>query len=448
MRCSKSQHRRLEQLFCMSAELYNACLESWKGTYAWWKQHHNPDVEKFPSELNMSHFDRVKMFTGVRRDHPEWNKVSVNVGRGVLARFERAVASFYKRCKEPGTKPGFPRFKPSRGWRSIEIPDPTPNMLVAPNTRDNASAKRWTLGVKGVPRVSFVDKGHRLETALNTTGRVVELRVVRTALRVEVHVVVKQPVVPIAERVPVNPVGIDKGIKDRMVFSDGRHIPARQPDMRKLKRLQRAVSRADQAQKNTTTGGETKRSNSRAKKQQALTKEWRRWSERARDHDYRLADELVNTYDGFAVENLNVQGMLRSKRFSKKIAQQRWTTFDDILGFKAWKAGILFVKVNPAYTTTDCSVCGHRQSMPLHVREYVCGGCGVVMCRDCNAARNICVRAFGKPSRLVSESGGAPPMTARNNNSGGKTCFSSGKNTATQTLQNHTPKTRQHTVAT
>ena len=180
VRCSKSQHRRLEQLFCMSAELYNACLESWKGTYAWWKQHHNPDVEKFPSELNMSHFDRVKMFTGVRRDHPEWNKVSVNVGRGVLARFERAVASFYKRCKEPGKKPGFPRFKPSRGWRSIEIPYPTPNMLVAPNTRDNASAKRWTLRVKGVPRVSFVDKGHRLETALNTTGRVVELRVVRT----------------------------------------------------------------------------------------------------------------------------------------------------------------------------------------------------------------------------------------------------------------------------
>ena len=35
--CSRSQHRRLDQLFSMSAEMYNACLESWKGTYEWWK---------------------------------------------------------------------------------------------------------------------------------------------------------------------------------------------------------------------------------------------------------------------------------------------------------------------------------------------------------------------------------------------------------------------------
>ena len=66
VKCSPSGHRRLTENFGMCSELYNAVLESWKGTYAWWKEH-NPDVEKFPEELSQSHYDRLKMFTGVRQ---------------------------------------------------------------------------------------------------------------------------------------------------------------------------------------------------------------------------------------------------------------------------------------------------------------------------------------------------------------------------------------------
>ena len=131
---SPSGHRRLDQIFGMCAELYNANLESWKGTYRWWKDHHNPEVEKFPSEWNLSLFDRTMMLTGVRADHPEWERLSVKIRRGVLARFDRTIQSFYERCKE-GKNPGFPRFKPSGRWRSIEMPDPTPSMLQAPGAR-------------------------------------------------------------------------------------------------------------------------------------------------------------------------------------------------------------------------------------------------------------------------------------------------------------------------
>ena len=78
---SPSGHRRLHQIFGMCAELYNANLESWKGTYRWWKEHHNPEVEKFPSDWNLSLYDRMMMLTGVRADHPEWERLSVKVGR-------------------------------------------------------------------------------------------------------------------------------------------------------------------------------------------------------------------------------------------------------------------------------------------------------------------------------------------------------------------------------
>ena len=149
---SPSQHRRLDQIFGMCAELYNANLESWKGAYAWWKEHHNPEAEKFPSEWNLSLFDRMTMFTGVRADHPEWERLSVAVGRGVLARFKRTIQSFYKRCRE-GKNPGFPRFKPSRRWRSIEMPGTTPSMLVKSDTLKNQLSR------------TNREKGSRKETA-------------------------------------------------------------------------------------------------------------------------------------------------------------------------------------------------------------------------------------------------------------------------------------------
>ena len=79
-------------------------------------------------EPNRSKYDLMRRFTGVREDLAEWNRLSVKVGRGVICRFDRAGAVFYRRCKE-GKAPGCPRFKPRHRWCSIEIPDPTPSMV-------------------------------------------------------------------------------------------------------------------------------------------------------------------------------------------------------------------------------------------------------------------------------------------------------------------------------
>lgn len=191
-KCSRSQHRRLTEIMGMCSEMYNAVLESWRGTYAWWREHRGSEDEKFPAERSQSHYDRVKMFTEVRRDHPEWGRLSVKVGRGVLCSFERTVQSFYKRCAE-GKKHGYPRFRPRHRWRTIEIPDATPSMIIPPGSPGNQSAVWWRLAVKGVPRLRFRDKNHRLATALGAGARLRELRVVRTPLRTEIHAVVKHP---------------------------------------------------------------------------------------------------------------------------------------------------------------------------------------------------------------------------------------------------------------
>ena len=294
----------------MCAGMYNACLESWRGTYSWWKEHHDPQTEKFPSELNQSKYDLMTQFTGVSEDIAEWNRLSVRVGRGVICRFDRARAAFYRRCKEGGN-PGYPRFKPSHRWRSIEIPDPAPSMVCAPGTGKNASDRWWRLHVKGVPQLRFSDRSNRLSTALGLGGEVAELRVVRTPLRTEVHVVVKHPERPMAEKEPQHPVSIDLRLHTRLHTSDGQSLPARVVNRSAKRKTQRKVSRSK------------KGSLSRRKKVAAHAKVWRREKERARQADFRLAHQLVSACDGVAVEHLNVSGMLRSKRFSQKMSEQR-----------------------------------------------------------------------------------------------------------------------------
>ena len=63
------------------------------------------------------------------------------------------------------------------------------------------------------------------------------------------------------------------------------------------------------------------------------------------------------------------------------------------------------MRVDPTHTSTDRRVCGHRQSMPVLVREFAWGGCGPVTARDVKAARNILRRGIALARWDVGPSG-------------------------------------------
>ncbi len=69
--------------------------------------------------------------------------------------------------------------------------------------------------------------------------------------------------------------------------------------------------------------------------------------------------------------------------------------FLTILAVKAEKAGQKTIAVNPNGTSQDCSNCGEKVSKKLSDRVHSCPHCGIVMCRDQNAARNVKHRAVG-----------------------------------------------------
>jgi putative transposase len=98
---------------------------------------------------------------------------------------------------------------------------------------------------------------------------------------------------------------------------------------------------------------------------------------------------MANTFDLIAVEDLAVNRMTHNHCLAKSIHDAAWSQFTSLLSYKAAWAGRKYVAVNPAYTSQDCSRCGHRHKLTLSDRPYRCPCCGLVIDRDLNASLNI-----------------------------------------------------------
>lgn len=100
--------------------------------------------------------------------------------------------------------------------------------------------------------------------------------------------------------------------------------------------------------------------------------------------------KIVNNYQVIAVEDLNINRMIHNSCYmAKSISDASWSLFFTLLFTKAEYAGRTIIKVNPAYTSQDCSSCGHRKKKVLSERTHSCECCGLTINRDLNASINI-----------------------------------------------------------
>ncbi|WP_432920342.1 RNA-guided endonuclease InsQ/TnpB family protein [Microbispora sp. CA-135349] len=199
-------------------------------------------------------------------------------------------------------------------------------------------------------------------------------------------------VVEVAER-PLPPVesetGIDLGLSAFAVLSDGREIDSprflRRAD-KKLKRLQRALSR------------KAKGSNNRAKARLAVARRHAKVADARRQFHHQLSTQIIRENQTVIVEDLAVAGPART-RLAKSVHDAGWSAFAGMLEYKARLYGRVFHRIDRWFPSSKrCSQCGTvQQSMPLNVREWTCP-CGAVHDRDVNAAKNIL--AAGRADRL------------------------------------------------
>jgi putative transposase len=187
-----------------------------------------------------------------------------------------------------------------------------------------------------------------------------------------------------AEPVPLpetgQQVGIDVGLKTFATLSTGQEIANPRFFRSEELALATAQRRLSQAEKGTAERAERRTIVARVHERMA----WRRG-----DFAHQHSRRLVNQFDLIAVEDLSVNRMMHNHCLAKSIADAAWTQFAASHSHKAVWAGRSYVAVNPAYTSQDCSGCGHRQKLSLAERIYTCPCCGLVLDRDLNAARNI-----------------------------------------------------------
>lgn len=175
--------------------------------------------------------------------------------------------------------------------------------------------------------------------------------------------------------------GLDLGLSAFAVLSDGSKIDSprflRRAE-KKLKRLQRELSRKTRGSKN--------RSRARIK----VARQHARVADRRRDWHHKASTQIIRDNQAVFVEDLAVSGLGRT-RLAKSVHDAGWSAFVTMLQYKAVKHGRTFAKVARAFPSSQvCSACGFRDGpKPLHVREWTCGKCHAVHDRDHNAARNI-----------------------------------------------------------
>ena len=179
-----------------------------------------------------------------------------------------------------------------------------------------------------------------------------------------------------------NKVGIDLGVKDFVITSDGEVFKNKhflKQSENKIKKLQRQLSK------------KVKGSNNRDKVRIKIAKEFEHLTNQRVDYIHNVVNSLLRTYDYVFMENLNVQGMLRNHKLSKAIQELGFYTFKNILKNKAMMNNKFVIEVDRWFASSKtCHKCGYvYNGLTLVEREWTCPICGEHHDRDLNAAVNI-----------------------------------------------------------
>ena len=179
-----------------------------------------------------------------------------------------------------------------------------------------------------------------------------------------------------------NKVGIDLGVKDFVVTSDGEVFKNKhflKQSENKIKKLQRQLSK------------KVKGSNNRDKVRIKIAKEFEHLTNQRIDYIHNVVNSLLRTYDYVFMENLNVQGMLKNHKLAKGIQELGFYTFKNILKNKAMMNNKFVIEVDRWFASSKtCHECGYvYKNLTLGEREWTCPICGEHHDRDLNAAVNI-----------------------------------------------------------
>lgn len=178
-------------------------------------------------------------------------------------------------------------------------------------------------------------------------------------------------------------VGIDLGIKEFAITSDGEMFSNPKwlnKSEKRLRKLQKDLSRKQ------------KGSNNRRKDRLKVAKLHEKISNQRKDYLHKISHYIISENQVIVIEDLKVSNMIKNHKLAKSIADVSWSEFRRQLEYKAkWYGRELIIAPSNYASSQLCSNCGNKssQTKDLSCRTYVCDICGMEMDRDINASKNL-----------------------------------------------------------
>ncbi|MBG0813608.1 RNA-guided endonuclease TnpB family protein [Planomonospora sp. ID82291] len=330
----------------------------WNQTLAWRHRRWHAEQESTNVPQANAFLTQLK-----RTEEFAWlNEVSSVPLQQVLRTQQRAFVNFFE------GRARYPRFKSRTGRQSAEY------------TR---SGFRWRDGrlwlAKTDTPLKFVWSWPDVDPATITPSTVTVSRDPDGRWYVSLAVDVADP-----EQTPATgtAVGVDLGVKDFAVTSDGEKIANPRHLERKARNLARYQRRMARKQR-----GSANRAKARAK----IARAHRKVRDARRDFLHKTSTRLVRDHDVIVIEDLAVKNMVRNRSLARTISDCGWGEFRRLLEYKTTRYGRHLIVIDRWYPSSKtCSACGHLlAALSLNTRHWTCPGCGTRHDRDVNAAKNI-----------------------------------------------------------
>ena len=307
---------------------------------------------------SLNYYDNANDLTQLKKDENfNWLK---EINSQSLQSSLRNLDSSYMRFFRKQTK--FPRFKSKYDRQSFKIPQSVSlkeNQLIIPKFKDGIKINLHT-EINGEILFATISK--------STTGKYY------VSLTCEVQ---HQPYEKTNTKV-----GIDTGIKDLAILSDGttyENIRSLKNNLKKLKYNQRQLSK------------KVKGSSSRNKQKQKLAITYEKITNVREDYLHKVSTEIVKNHDIISVEDLSVKNIMKNHKLAQAMSDVSLGSFYSMLEYKCEWNNRQFVKIDRFFPSSKtCSKCGWiNQDLTLNIREWTCPSCNEKHDRDFNASKNI-----------------------------------------------------------
>lgn len=187
-----------------------------------------------------------------------------------------------------------------------------------------------------------------------------------------------------------NSIGIDLGIKDLVITSEGQVFPnnkyLRSQEF-KLRKLQRKFVKTKKGGKN------------REKLRKKVAKVYRKTVRQKEHYYHQITNGLIRDNQTIVMETLSAKNMMKNRKLARSISDASWGLFTSMLEYKCAWYGRKLIKINRWFPSSKtCSSCGNvKETLKLSERTYICDHCNMEMDRDINAAINIKIEGLKIP---------------------------------------------------